>query len=579
MRTRNSLIGYFLLGLLLSDLLLAPTHTQAADMAVSACPEGGVVQFVDLETKTVVDEVAVGLFPFDVVVDPSGIYAYVTGCFSFDVTVLNIRTKQIEKTIPVGFVPTCLNITPDGSKLLVSNSVSGAPQMEDIVIIDTASRKVIGMIDTQLSPVDIAITHDGKKAIISHPFAGNVFTNGLISVVDIDAASVLHTIPLQLVPSGIAIAPNSHYCYVSNTLSSSISVVDLTLTPPAIVTNVVLGMLYGPTDLVVTKNAKKLLVACSAADQVAVLDLADPSHPTLEGYVVVGSTPAGLALTPDGNSALIANIIGNSYSLLTDLTNDPEVLATIPAGDVAPRGVAIVPKSVSTIVEFLPAESLPIDYKTLAPYASVDLHYNITENLATVTEAYLELSFYDLDWTNEAKVLVNGSKVALPMELVANDGWRTARLVINKGLLLAGANVVTVEDAKNWPKRFILGSAKILVAVPATMAQSNQKALGKRIEMTTIPLDLQLFNNFPNPFNPTTEIQFNVPNDTHVVISIVNMAGQKVRTLIDSEVPAGQHVVIWNGEDDAGQKVASGTYLYTLESDEAVLSKRMLLMK
>src|SRR3990172_7035079 len=108
-------------------LLFSAPVTEAEEIAVVACPEGGVVQLVDLETNTVIDEIKVGLFPGNLVVDKNGDYAYIAGALSFDITILNVRTRQIEGKIAVGFVPTGLALTPDGKYLLVANSIKGRP--------------------------------------------------------------------------------------------------------------------------------------------------------------------------------------------------------------------------------------------------------------------------------------------------------------------------------------------------------------------------------------------------------------------------------------------------------------------
>jgi thermitase len=85
--------------------------------------------------------------------------------------------------------------------------------------------------------------------------------------------------------------------------------------------------------------------------------------------------------------------------------------------------------------------------------------------------------------------------------------------------------------------------------------------------------------NFPNPFNPTTEIQFNLENSTQARLTIYNLLGREITTLINKQLPAGDHSVLWNGTDENGQKVASGIYFYKLTTEYMVETKRMLLLK
>ena len=94
-----------------------------------------------------------------------------------------------------------------------------------------------------------------------------------------------------------------------------------------------------------------------------------------------------------------------------------------------------------------------------------------------------------------------------------------------------------------------------------------------------------LYGNYPNPFNPTTTINFRIGNlesredESHVNIDIFNIKGQKVRTLVNSVYPMGEHCVIWNGRDDHGANVSSGIYLYRMKTDGFTQTNKMVLMK
>jgi len=87
-------------------------------------------------------------------------------------------------------------------------------------------------------------------------------------------------------------------------------------------------------------------------------------------------------------------------------------------------------------------------------------------------------------------------------------------------------------------------------------------------------------DNYPNPFNPTTTISFSLPESGNVEISVFNIKGQQVRTLVNSQFDKGTHNVVWNGDNETGSSVASGVYLYKLNvngKDKAV--KKCLLLK
>ncbi len=98
-------------------------------------------------------------------------------------------------------------------------------------------------------------------------------------------------------------------------------------------------------------------------------------------------------------------------------------------------------------------------------------------------------------------------------------------------------------------------------------------------EPNTLPYRFELAQNYPNPFNPTTTINFSLPNKSQVVIEVLNSLGQRVKTLVDREISAGDHSVEWNATNSAGKPVASGMYLYRIAADEFVSVKKMMLLR
>ncbi len=84
---------------------------------------------------------------------------------------------------------------------------------------------------------------------------------------------------------------------------------------------------------------------------------------------------------------------------------------------------------------------------------------------------------------------------------------------------------------------------------------------------------------YPNPFNATTTIEYVLPIDKQIKVRVYNMMGQVVRTLIDSQMPAGTHRITWDGMDNSGKSVATGMYLYTLEYGNFKQVHRMTLVK
>jgi len=95
-----------------------------------------------------------------------------------------------------------------------------------------------------------------------------------------------------------------------------------------------------------------------------------------------------------------------------------------------------------------------------------------------------------------------------------------------------------------------------------------------------IPTEFQLYQNFPNPFNPTTTIRFALPTDEKVSLKIYNFIGQQVVTLLDNnKKKAGYHTIIWDGTNRFGESVASGMYLYYLKAGQFTDTKKMVFIK
>ena len=86
--------------------------------------------------------------------------------------------------------------------------------------------------------------------------------------------------------------------------------------------------------------------------------------------------------------------------------------------------------------------------------------------------------------------------------------------------------------------------------------------------------------NFPNPFNPSTAIQYRVPSPGgRVTLSVYDLSGRRVRTLVDAYRSGGEHVAVWRGLDDRGREVSSGVYFYRLEVGDTRLERKMVMLK
>ena len=98
-------------------------------------------------------------------------------------------------------------------------------------------------------------------------------------------------------------------------------------------------------------------------------------------------------------------------------------------------------------------------------------------------------------------------------------------------------------------------------------------------EMLFSKIPIRFLKNYPNPFNPTTNIQFDLTQTGRTKVEIYNIRGQKVKTLLCQELDAGVHNVTWYGKDENEKRVASGVYLYKVSVNKLEKIKKMIMLK
>jgi hypothetical protein len=146
---------------------------------------------------------------------------------------------------------------------------------------------------------------------------------------------------------------------------------------------------------------------------------------------------------------------------------------------------------------------------------------------------------------------------------------------INEGLEDSSVTSLVLHDEN----LFLVGSSGRVWRRPLSEVIASVEPL-----TDDLPHDFSLFQNSPNPFNPTTSIRYTLPGASLVVLDIYNILGQKVRGLVSEEQVAGEHLVSWDATNDAGRPIATGVYFYRLEARTAdhrdyTMVKKMLLLR
>jgi len=148
-------------------------------------------------------------------------------------------------------------------------------------------------------------------------------------------------------------------------------------------------------------------------------------------------------------------------------------------------------------------------------------------------------------------------------------GDETVRIIFKTINFLEGDFWASVKINSNDPNAGI-------IVLPVYMQVSGIVSLSQ--EDKILPEKIMLYQNFPNPFNPTTTITFQIPEKSDVQLLIYNTLGQVIKLLMDDKLDAGEYQVIWNATNELGQNVPSGIYFYELKTNNFSQIKKMILL-
>ncbi len=198
----------------------------------------------------------------------------------------------------------------------------------------------------------------------------------------------------------------------------------------------------------------------------------------------------------------------------------------------------------------------------------------ITRAIDLETDAILKfwVAPQDEQWINEhykVKLSTTGTDiddfdVLLMEETIASSAWSQKTVDLSE---YTGETVYIAFEHCEVTDMFFIKLDDILVYDPT----ENDNDAITMPEFST--------SCYPNPFNPETTISYSLPIDAQVKLEVFNIRGQKVTTLVNDRVDAGQHSVVWNGTDQSGSPVSSGVYFYKLNTSGNTLIRKIALMK
>lgn len=237
---------------------------------------------------------------------------------------IDVAARQVVRTMPGGSDPEQFALSPDGSRLYVSNEDAASAS-----ILEPNTGKLVATVPVGTEPEGVAVSPDGKLVFVTAETANN------ITALDAARGKVLFHVAVDKRPRDMGFLPDGSRLYVSAEVGGTVSVVDVAKRQRIAVIPFPEGS--RPMGVKVSPDGKRVYVCTGRHGTVEVIDAATN---TIVGSVKVGTRPWGIAITPDGKKLYTANGPSNDVSVVD--TDSLKVIATIPAGQ-SPWGVAMAP--------------------------------------------------------------------------------------------------------------------------------------------------------------------------------------------------------------------------------------------
>ncbi len=589
--------------------IVATAPTGVSIRSVAVLPDGSKAYTVatetdqvlplDLETLSTLPPVAVGDQPLAAVSHPDGSTVYVVNYGSGTVSVIDTATDTVVKTIPVGNGPVDLVASPAGDRLYVVNQTDQTLTVIDIDSAHATYHTAVASVGTGSTTKGAAITPDGTLLIL-------VTAGGEILIVDVSpdgGNAVVATVPSTTNTKGAAVSPDGTLLYVLLEDSDDILVYSLQVT--------------GPVGVISSNNdALPLTIVITLVDTIAGGD--DPQ------LLVFDPSGSGLALVVNGGQGGVTFLNSSStpYDVVeADLLMEPRTLnlqshgervkatLTFPAGT-SPRNVDLATVRLQGVIPPVPGTESVAD-RDGDGIEELELKFDRAAFQAIMPQG------------DRVPARVSGRLTFPDRVFTADDTIRTLRPTVVRP---AGGDVLVVGTATvvSWisPERQTVTSVDVNWSadggetwapvalgvadvgsvpwtVPATQSDSclvivtlrdsrgEEKSSGMSAEFavrataTAVapPAVSSLDQNYPNSFNPRTTIRFALAREGRARLTIYDVAGRRVRQLVDAVLRPDVYRVEWDGTGDHGGPVASGVYLYRLETEGFVASRKMMLVR
>ncbi len=322
------------------------------------------------------------------------------------------------------------------------------------------------------------------------------------------------------------------------------------------------------------------------------------SRSTIE-YLTNGQTKThqcefvcGLFVNDDGETAFVADKAIDAYNAC--YSEDPSSVETLNN-----MGVLYRLLSESSIAQDTLAAATNKGINDKYGYAGVKMNYGVVKsdrNSSTYANNYYDLVLSDITGGE--------SSSALAPQVYYNQGWedyknekfsdalvhlqkvfshtKSTDYVKAKAYILRGAIYFRQGYTSSANNAFEMAISLDPDGPIGRMAQENINnitAVEDENDDKTIPRLFTMMPNYPNPFNPSTTVSFALPNPCKVELTIFNVSGQKIRTILSQYMESGWHHASWDGKNDTGQDVSSGVYLLQMRAADFQASNKITLLR
>lgn len=275
----------------------------------------------------------------------------------------------------------------------------------------------------------------------------------------------------------------------------------------------------------------------------------------------------------------VSDIIRNDTVNVFDLVADINKIFGIPVSPVAPPPIESEPATmVLSYNDLLPGQQDVLVVKSDLPEKVAAAELNIAYDNNALALGVPQLG---IDASGMAIQYKHDGKGNVKVLMYFKNPFNTDEL------LPAGQNVEMLKFPLLAARNVESGNKNQIKLSQALLSTANSATIAVKglDDEPLLPETFDLMQNFPNPFNPTTTIEFTIGQSEdgaltqRATLDIFNILGQRVTNLVDNDLPSGKYRVVWDSRNDAGQRVSTGVYFYRMVVGKTSQSKKMLLLK